>query len=388
MKSFSRIAAYVYLDTIHDNLTALYRKMKPGAGMICVIKADGYGHGAVEIAKETEKEDFIFGFAVATYEEAYELYMAGIRKPVILLGFTFPDSYKGIVEYGFRPAVFKYDQAKALSDEAVRQGKEVYFHLAVDTGMGRIGLKSDESSLELAKEILTLPNVVSEGIFTHFARADEPGTQATERQIGAFRDYIFLCGDEGLHFRYKHCSNSAGILLYPEANMDLVRAGITMYGMWPSDDVPLKRTELRSALELKSHIVYIKTIASGDEVSYGGTYVAIKDRKIATIPVGYADGYPRSLSNKGYVLIRGRYAPIVGRICMDQFMVDVTNIPDAAEGDTVTLLGGDHECFISAEELGRLSGRFNYELTCDLGKRIPRVFIKNNEVVSERYPFA
>ncbi|MCR4590203.1 MAG: alanine racemase [Lachnospiraceae bacterium] len=387
MALYERVAAYIDLDAVHDNLKELYKRMRPGAMMIAVIKADGYGHGALEIARETEDEDFIFGFAVATVEEALELREGGIKKPIILLGYTFPESYADIVKYEIRPAVFRKDQAKALSDEAVRQEKEVYFHLAVDTGMMRIGVKCDDSSLEDVRFMMTLPNVVSEGIFTHFARADEPVAKTTEQQIGRFRDFIFLCEDEGVYFSYKHCSNSAGMIMYPEANMDLARAGITMYGMWPSDDVPLRRSEIKSALELKSHIVYIKNVAPGSEVSYGGTYVAINERRIATIPVGYGDGFPRSLSNRGYVLIRGKYAPILGRICMDQFMVDVTNIPDAAEGDTVTLLGRDGECYISAEELGRLSGRFNYEFTCDLGKRIPRVFIKKGEVVSERYPF-
>ena len=271
--------------------------------------------------------------------------------------------------------------ARKAYDEAVKQGKEVYFHLAVDTGMGRIGVKSDESSIDLVKEIFSLPNVVSEGIFTHFAKADEPGTMATERQIGSFRDYIFLLEGEGINFRLKHCSNSAGIVLYPEANMDLVRIGIVMYGMWPSDEVPLDPSCVRPVLELKSHIVYIKSIAPGDEVSYGGTYVAVRNRKVATIPVGYGDGYPRSLSNRGYVLIRGYRAPILGRVCMDQFMVDVSDIPDVSEGDTVTLIGTDGDRYISAEELGRLSGRFNYELICDLGSRVPRIYTKRGETL-------
>ena len=388
MNKHERVAAYIDLDKIHENLKALYVNVRAGTRVLAVIKTDAYGHGALEIARETESEDFIFGFAVATAEEAISLKKNGIRKPVMILGYTFPESYEDIVKYEIRPAVFREDQAKALSDEAVRQDKNVFFHLAVDTGMGRIGVKCDESSLDIVRNIMCLPNVVREGIFTHFAKADEPGTKATERQIGRFKDFIFLCEGEGINFRYKHCSNSAGVILYPEANMDLVRVGITMYGMWPSDDVPLKRTEIKPALELKSHIVYIKDVVSGDEISYGGTYVALKERRIATIPVGYGDGYPRSLSNRGYVLLHGEKAPIVGRICMDQFMIDVTDIPDAREGDMVTLLGSDGGALISAEELGRLSGRFNYEFTCDLGSRIPRVFLKRGQAVMERIPFA
>ncbi len=388
MTKHERVAAYIDLDRIHENLNTLYINVRAGTKVLAVIKTDGYGHGACEIAHEIEDEEFVFGFAVATVEEALELRKNGVEKPVLILGYTFPDCYEEIVKYELRPTVFRYDQAKDLSDEAVRQDKNVYFHLAVDTGMGRIGVKCDESSLETVRDIMCLPNVIREGIFTHFAKADEPGTKATERQIENFRDFIFLCEDEGINFRYKHCSNSAGVILYPEANMDLVRIGITMYGMWPSDEVPLRRTEVRGALELKSHIVYIKSVAPGDEISYGGTYVAINERRIATVPVGYGDGYPRSLSNRGYVLIHGKYAPITGRICMDQFMVDVTNIPEAAEGDTVTLLGSDGAVYISAEELGRLSGRFNYEFTCDLGARIPRIYVKRGQIVSVRSPFA
>ncbi len=389
MERYKRVAAFVDLDAVHENLRAMYLKnVRAGSRMIAVVKTNGYGHGAVEVAREIEEEEFLYGYAVATVEEALELKEGGVKKPIILLGYTFPDTYPDIIKNELRPAVFKLDQAKALSDEAVKQGKEAYFHLAVDTGMGRIGVKSDESSIDLVKEIFSLPNVVSEGIFTHFAKADEPGTMATERQIGSFRDYIFLLEGEGINFRLKHCSNSAGIVLYPEANMDLVRIGIVMYGMWPSDEVPLDPSCVRPVLELKSHIVYIKSIAPGDEVSYGGTYVAVRNRKVATIPVGYGDGYPRSLSNRGYVLIRGYRAPILGRVCMDQFMVDVSDIPDVSEGDTVTLIGTDGDRYISAEELGRLSGRFNYELICDLGSRVPRIYTKRGETVSIRYPFS
>ncbi len=387
MNGFDRVAAYVDLDAVHENLKEVHKYVRAGTEIIPVIKTNGYGHGAGEIAKEIAGEEYVFGFAVATVEEALELREKGVDKPVILLGYTFPDTYADIVKYELRPAVFRVDQAEALSQEAVKQGKEVYFHLAVDTGMRRIGVRPVESSLKTVKQILSFPNVVSEGIFTHFAKADETGSSATERQIGQFRDFIFLLEGEGISFRYKHCSNSAGILLYPEANMDLVRLGIVLYGLWPSDEVPLTREKIRPVLELKSHIVYIKDIEGGDEVSYGGTFTALNKRRIATIPVGYGDGYPRSLSNKGYVLINGKYAPIVGRICMDQFMVDVTRIENVHEGDQVILIGRDGECYISAEELGRLSGRFNYELVCGLGSRIPRIYMKRGEVISVRYPF-
>nr|MCR4892789.1 alanine racemase [Lachnospiraceae bacterium] len=352
--------------------------------VVAVIKTDGYGHGAVEIARDVEELPYLWGFAVAAVEEGMELRRAGIRKPILILGYTFPSSYPYIVKEELRPAVFRLDQAEELSREAVKQGKDVFFHLAVDTGMRRIGVYPKAESLPLVKQIFSLPNVIPEGIFTHFARADEEDRSPADIQFQAFQDFITLCEKEGVNFRLHHASNSAGIAVFPEANLDLVRGGITLYGLKPSSDLPEEKLPYRHVLELKSHIVYIKYIDSGDAVSYGGTYVAKERRRIATIPVGYGDGYPRLLSGKGSVLIRGKRAPILGRVCMDQFMVDVTDIPDAREGDLVTLIGIDGDDRITMEEIGDISGRFNYELACDLGRRIPRIFIKDGKVISKR----
>ncbi len=240
--------------------------------------------------------------------------------------------------------------------------------------MSRIGFLVNENSAEIIARIAALPNIDIEGIFTHFARADEKDKTFTDRQIALFCKMIFLTELQGVKIPIHHCSNSAGILELPEANMDMVRAGITLYGLWPSDEVLKTQIELRPVMSLKSHISFIKTVEAGCPVSYGGTYVTAETSRIATIPVGYADGYARGLSNKGYVLVHGKKAPIRGRICMDQFMVDVSKIPEAKQGDVVTLLGCDGESCITMEELGELSGRFNYEFACLITDRVPRIF--------------
>ena len=247
--------------------------------------------------------------------------------------------------------------------------------------MGRIGITPDEEGLEFVRFLMGHPELEVEGIFTHFAKSDEEDKTSANHQLALFQNFIDRIQTElGLTIPVKHCSNSAAILEMPQANMDMVRAGITTYGLYPSEEVRKDIVPLRAAMSLYSHIVYCKTIHAGQSVSYGGLFTAQKDTRVATIPVGYGDGYPRSLSGKGYVLIRGKKAPILGRVCMDQFMVDISEIPGVMEGDKVTLLGVDGTERITAEELGELSGRFNYEFVCDLGKRIPRVYRQHGEI--------
>lgn len=381
MEQYQRVYAGIDLDALLSNMNYMKANIREETQIMAVVKTDGYGHGAVPIATEIEKLPYIFGFAVATVEEAVILRKSGIQKPILILGFSFPYANRDIVAYDIRPTIFKMDMAEALSEEAVRQKKTVYFHIKVDTGMNRIGVMPSEDTVSMIKKIAELPNVKMEGIFTHFAKADMADREPTKMQLDKFNDYIELLKKNGISFDYQHCSNSAGIIEFEEANKDIVRAGITMYGLWPSSEVSFDKIPLKPVLSLKSHIVYIKNIEKGDAVSYGGIYVASRSCRIATIPVGYGDGYPRALSNIGYVLIHGKKAPIVGRVCMDQFMVDVTDIPEAAEYDEVTLIGRDGGSSITMEELGELSGRFNYELVCDLGKRIPRVYYKDGEVV-------
>ena len=341
--------------------------------MVAVIKTDAYGHGAVRIAKLVEPYPYIWGFAVAAVSEGLELRAAGITKPILILGYTFEEDYEAMIQNGIRPAVFTERMAEAFDAAAARIGKRAPIHIAVDTGMSRIGFADTADSILTVKKISGMGHLSIEGAFTHFARADETDKQAAMRQMHRFADFCDAMEASGVHGFLRHCSNSAGILELPMANMDMVRAGITIYGIYPSDEVS-REIPLAPVMELKSHVVYIKMIEPGTAISYGGTFVAEHPMRIATIPVGYGDGYPRSLSNCGYVLIRGKKAPILGRVCMDQFMVDVTDI-EAELLDEVTLLGRDGDAEITVDELGALSNRFPYEFVCDIGKRVPRVYL-------------
>lgn len=376
MEQFARGYAQVDLDAILSNMKNMKEHLKPGTRMIGVIKTDGYGHGSVPIAKALQKLDFMYGFAVATAEEAFELRENGITLPILVLGYTFPYSFKKMIEMDIRPTVFRLDAVKQLADEAIKQNKKAKVHIKVDTGMGRIGIFPDEEGFAFVRELAGMEGIEIEGIFTHFARADEADKTNARAQFLEFQRFTDEIESRlNLKGLIKDCSNSAGILEMPEANMDVVRAGITLYGLSPSPEVNMNAVLLKPALSLFSTVVYVKWLPEGYPISYGGTYVTKKPTQIATVPLGYGDGYPRSLSNKGYVLIKGKKAPILGRVCMDQFMVDVTDIPGVTEGDKVTLIGKDGTQEISADELGELSGRFNYELMCDLGKRIPRIYI-------------
>ncbi len=381
--SYQRTYVEVDLDAIVDNMCHMKQNIKADTKMVGVIKTDGYGHGCIPIAHCLEPLDFMYGFAVATTEEAHVLRLAGVKKPILVLGYSFPDSYEMMACEEIRPAVFRDDSISALAEAARKVGKQIKVHIKVDTGMGRIGITPDEHGLNFVKKLLDCKELEIEGIFTHFAKADEEDKSAAYEQLTCFVDFIKMIEERlGLHIPVKHCSNSAGIIELPEANMDVVRAGISLYGLRPSQEVSEEKVLLRPALSWYSTIVFCKTIHKGQSVSYGGQFTATKDTRVATIPVGYGDGYPRSLSGKGYVLVHGKKAPILGRVCMDQFMVDVTDIPEAHEGDRVVLLGKDGIEHISAELLGDISGRFNYELVCDIGKRVPRVYLKDDKVVS------
>lgn len=388
LEQYRRVYAAVDLSAILYNMERMKEHIAPDTKMMGVIKTDGYGHGAVPIGRELEGLSYVFGYAVATAEEALTLRQAGLEKPILILGYTFPYCYEELIGQEIRQAVFREDTLKALNACAGKLGKKAKVHVKVDTGMSRIGIRPDGEGLSFIKKAYSLPGIEVEGIFTHFARADERDKTAARAQLSTFCSFVEEAEKlTGTVIPVKHCSNSAGILELPEANLSLVRAGITLYGLSPSEEVPREVLSLKPALSLKSHLVYVKEVGAGTPVSYGGTFVAEKRMRIATVPVGYGDGYPRSLSGKGYVLIRGRHAPILGRVCMDQFMVDVSAIPEAAEEDEVTLIGKDGAEEITMEELGALSGRFNYELACDLGKRIPRIYLKEGRVVSSSDSF-
>lgn len=381
MKLPSRIQADIDLDAFRFNLDSIKKNINENTQIITVLKADGYGHGAVPLAKEAEKEERVWGIAVATVEEALELRRGGIKKPLLILGYTYQEDYDLIAEEELRPTVFKLSMAQELSQAALRKNKTIKIHIKIDTGMSRIGYRDLEKSVPEILEISRLPGLEIEGLFTHFARADEREKAPAYQQLEKYQAFQKALKEAGLKIPLCHCSNSAGIIRMPEANMDAVRAGIILYGLYPSEEVEKEPVPLKPLMTLKSHIAYIKTLEPGVQISYGGTYTTQKETRVATIPVGYADGYARSLSNKGWVLIRGKKAPILGRVCMDQFMVDVTDIPEARELDEVILLGKSQDQQITMEELGELSGRFNYEFACCISKRVPRIYFKGGKAI-------
>ncbi|KMZ54638.1 alanine racemase [Dorea sp. D27] len=388
MKEYNRVCARIDLDAVEYNIEMMRRNIREGAKMLGVVKTDGYGHGAVQIAKMLSPKDYMWGFAVATLDEAAVLRRAGIEKPLLVLGCIFPDQREEMIKGDIRMTLYTEEMARQVSELAVKMGKQAYIHIKLDTGMSRLGFMIGEEAAEIIERISEMPNLVMEGMYTHFAKADEIDKSFTEKQI---KNYVWMketLEERGVTFQYYHCSNSAGIIDVREANMDLVRAGISTYGLYPSEDVHKENVPLKPAMELISHVAHVKWVEAGTPVSYGGTYITDRKTKIATIPVGYGDGYPRSLSNKGYVLIHGKKAPILGRVCMDQFMVDATEIDDVKYADKVTLVGNDGDEKLPVEVLSGLSGRFNYEFVCDLGKRIPREFIRHGEVVEQMDYFA
>lgn len=369
-----RVRAEIDLDAAVENMRNMKKNIPEDTQMIAVVKTDAYGHGAVQLSRVLEPLDFLWGFATATSEEAHILRVKGVKKPILILGFTFPTCFDQLVQEEVRPVVFREDVLEAMNEAAKRAGKKLKVHLKVDTGMRRIGVSPDEKGMEFVKKLLSYPNLELEGVLTHFASSDEEDKSKARKQLQRFQAFVAEIEREfNMHIPMKHCANSAAILEMPETHFEAVRAGITLYGLYPSDQVKKDTVPLKPVLSLYSQIVYIKDIQPGDEVSYGGTFVAQNPMRIATVPVGYGDGYPRGLSNKGWAMICGKKAPILGRVCMDQMMVDVTDIPQAAHGTKVCLIGEG----LSAETVGDISGRFNYELVCDLGKRVPRVFYEN-----------
>ncbi|MCM1184707.1 MAG: alanine racemase [Roseburia sp.] len=371
-----RVWAEVDLDAVLYNVEAVRQRLRPDTRIMAVIKTDGYGHGALPIAERLERKDCIWGYAVATAEEALELRRGGIRKSILILGYTFPEDFEELIREEVCLTVYLYDTARLLSDRAIEVGKRCRVHIKVDTGMGRIGLSPDKEGLAQVKALTALPGLETEGIFTHFATADEADKSKAYAQLETFRRFADAAEREtGRAIPIRHCANSAAIAEMPEACMDVVRAGIILYGLWPSAEVERAgHIRLEPALSLKSRIVYVKTVPQNREIGYGGTFTTARETRVATVCLGYGDGYPRSLSNTGDVLVNGQRAPILGRVCMDQLMIDVTDVSGAVNvGDTVTLIGRDGEETITMEQLGELSGRFNYELACDIGKRVPRI---------------
>mgnify|MGYP004498720299 FL=1 len=375
MNSYSRTYVTVDLDAIAYNFESMRKNIREGTQMIAVIKADAYGHGAVTVGRFLETFPYIWGFATATAEEALELRDAGIQKPILVLGYVFEDHYEELIDREVRMPVFDLETAEKIADYAEQLHKKAKIHIALDTGMNRIGFKDTQKSAAVICKISQMESLQIEGMFTHFARADETDKIYADRQFRRYMDFHRQLQDWGVSIPVCHCSNSAGIIDMPYANLDVVRAGITIYGIYPSNEVQKEKVPLKPVMSWKSGVAFVKEVEAGEQISYGGTFVTPKKMKIATIPTGYADGYPRMLSGKASVLIHGKRAQILGRVCMDQFMADVTDIPDVSRGDEVTLLGRDQEEEITVEELSDLCGRFPYEFVCCVSKRVPRVYL-------------
>lgn len=378
MKKYYRVTADIDLDAIYDNISNTRKIINNGTKIMAIIKADGYGHGAVAIAKCID--EIVDAYGVSNIDEAIEIRKNATKKPILILGYTAKEQFEDVIENDITQAVYTLEQAQFLSKCASSLGKVANIHIKLDTGMTRIGFKTDDDSVDEIVRISGFDGIKITGIFTHFSKADETDKTYTKMQLKRYTDFVAALERRGINIPTKHVSNSAAIIDLPEANFDMVRSGISTYGLYPSEEVDKSRLVLKQAMSLHSHISFIKEVDAGVSVSYGGRFVTDRKTRIATIPVGYADGYPRNLSGKGYVLIEGKAAPILGRVCMDQFMVDITDIKEADYSSVVTLLGRDMDRFISVEELSELAGTFNYEFVCDISKRVPRVFYRHNKV--------
>lgn len=369
---YLRTYAEVDLDAIRRNMVRI-REKAGDVKVAAVIKADGYGHGDVEIGHYIE--DISDYFAVATIEEGEKLRTSGLSRPIMILGYNSPSLYWKNLKYDIEQTIYSIETARAMSQAALKAGKTARIHVALDTGMTRIGISPDQKGINLMKEMADLPNLEIYGLFTHFSCADMEDKQYTKDQMDRYDSFVKMLEEEDIHIPLKHICNSAGIMEFDHHRYDMVRAGIILYGLYPSDEVCFDHLYLEPALSWKSHVVNIMEPEMNRGVSYGATHVVEKPCRLATVSIGYADGYPRSLSNKGWVLIRGQKAPIVGRVCMDQMMVDITDIPQVEIEDLVTLIGADGQERISVEEMADLAGSFNYEFVCNISKRVKRVWI-------------
>ncbi len=363
------------LDAIRHNIRAVHERA--GVPVMAIIKADAYGHGAVEIARHINGDCAFFG--VSSILEALELRQAGIEKPILILGYPPVAAFPEAIRQGIRPAIFRYEDALALSQAATALGMTAKFHIAVDTGMSRIGFQVTPEEADICARIAALPNVEAEGLFSHLATADCADLTRARHQAALFDQFDEMLHSRGVTIRLRHLDNSAGVMNF-HCKYELVRSGIVTYGMYPSTEVDPSVLDLRPALRWESRITHLKTLEPGREIGYGGTYTTTRPTRVATVPVGYADGYRRNLSGRFYVLIRGKKAPILGRICMDQMMVDVTEIPDAALNDTVVLVGKSGDLNISVEEIAAQGDSFNYEFVCGISRRVPRVYLLGGEV--------
>ena len=371
MTSYSRVCAVVDLNVVRHNILKIVNNIPKGAFVMPVIKADAYGHGSVEVANAIL--DISYGFCVATIEEALELRSAGIKKPVLILGTLSSEHFEEAVLNDISVNIYTEDMAKKLSIVCEKLQKTASVHISVDTGMNRIGLPCNKKGTEEAVKIASFKNLSIDGIFSHFATADKKDKTMANLQSKRFADFYLGIKEKGINPKFIHISNSAAICDFENCALSLVRPGIIIYGYYPSDEVS-KNLGIEPAMELKTRVSHIKQVEADEGISYGHTYVTKEKRTIATIPVGYADGYPRLLSNKGRVIINGFYAQIVGRVCMDQFMVDVTDIPNVSVEDEVILIGSQGDKSVTADDIAKICGTISYEILCGISKRVPRIY--------------
>ena len=374
--NFDNTRVEIALDAIEQNFEAVQKKA--GVAVMAVIKADAYGHGAIPVARLLEGKCAFFG--VSSMLEAMELRQAGLTTPILIVGQTPVHAFPTAIREGIRPTIFRWEDALALSEAAVEAGCTAPCHLAVDTGMSRIGFQATANSADICARIASLPGIHAEGLFSHFATADCQDLSRARKQAELFARFDQMLKDRGVTIPIRHLDNSAGLMNF-DCHYEMVRSGIVTYGMYPSQEVSPALLELKPALTWLSRVTHVKTLPAGREISYGGTFVTTRETVVATVPVGYADGYRRSLSGKFHVLIRGQKAPILGRICMDQLMVDVTNIPDAALNDRVVLVGSYGEESITMEEISAAADSFNYEFVCGISRRVPRIYTSRGKTV-------
>ena len=389
-KTDRRTWVQIDLDAIAQNVQVINKILDGKSKIMAIVKADAYGHGAAFVARELAQCGVDF-FGVSSIDEAMQLRESGITQNIIILGYTNPveENIKKLIKYNIIQTVFDFDYVKVLSETADRYNKNIKIHIKIDTGMNRLGFRytsknKDKNIIEKIKEIKRLDNIVCEGIFTHFAVSDEKKSDFTHEQFSLFQELINSLEKENIFFDIKHAANSGATLNFKETHLDYVRCGLILYGLYPSESVP--NIGLVPAMEFKTIISQVHTVKQGETISYGRTYKADNDMLCATLPVGYADGFSRLLSNSAKVIVNGKQAPVTGVVCMDQSIIDVTDCENVKAGDIVTVFGYDeefpaHREHISVEQVAEIMGTINYEVVCLIGKRVPRIFYRNGEEI-------
>ena len=380
MSLYSRVWAEINLDNLIYNVNNIKEKILPNTQIMAVVKADAYGHGAIEVSRVLVRNG-INMLAVAIIDEALQLRHYNFDIPILILGFTPFELSEQVVENDISQTVYTFEQAYYLNEAAKKIGKKAKVHIKVDTGMGRIGFLCTEESIETIIRIASLSHIELEGIFSHFSSADDPQSDNfTYEQFLRFENFVKELNKNGVYFKYRHIANSAAAIRFPQYQLDIVRLGLVLYGLYPSEAVKTE-ISLKPVMSVKAKVINVKEVPEGYPISYNRKYVTPCKSKIATIPIGYADGFTRVGSEKRYVLINGEYAKVVGNVCMDQCMVDVTHIRDVKIGDEVVIIGKQGKNEITADDLASQIGTINYEVICSVSKRIPRVYIRDGRVV-------